>query len=351
MAPLGWGGEEEVHLPWEWEDLTGSEQIMLQGMGLGGGMPAATLRRPGRLWLALAICAGLALGTLGKAAFSGSEIPQDRPVIIHGEGRPAEAKDQLKSIQGGWRVTVATPYQFKTTFAHSEDIVHVTWNSQERACRTGEIMKEDGMEFVHVCPGTFLMGSTQDDPLADDDEKPTHKVILSEYWIGKLEVTSGQIGGRGDFPATNVSWFEADAFCRQHGWRLPTEAEWEYAARASKHTPLPFDEKKLADYAWFKGNSGLYPHPVGTKGPNSWGLHDMQGNVWEWVADRYGRYEGDAQTDPAGPATGSLRVVRGGGFFDSPRNLRSANREWLKPSGQDRFFGFRCARGASPTSP
>ncbi|MCP4661703.1 MAG: SUMF1/EgtB/PvdO family nonheme iron enzyme, partial [bacterium] len=144
----------------------------------------------------------------------------------------------------------------------------------------------NGIVFVRIPAGTFTMGSADDDPLADDDEKPAHRVTLSELWISKYPITNEQYrrlrpdrkkneGEEGDLPVTDVSWHDAGEFCERLGYRLPTEAEWEYAARAGTETPWSFgDDKSLIDrYAWYSGNSGGRAHPVGTREPNPWGLY------------------------------------------------------------------------------
>lgn len=221
---------------------------------------------------------------------------------------------------------------------------------------------ENGILFIRICPGTFTMGSSENDSLADDDEKPAHKVTLSEFWIGKTEVTNEQYRrfrpdhqGEASLPATYVNWAEAKAACEHFGGLLPTEAEWEYAARVGSQTAWSFgdDKKLLGEYAWYSENSGGTPHPVGTKKPNAWGLHDMQGNVLEWVADWYDTNPRenpdhstirpkDAYTDPSGPTTGNSRVLRGGAFDFSFKSLRSAARDSLEPTIRDRNIGFRC---------
>ncbi len=295
MSPADYGEPRHLHLPWAWAERSGAEQIMLQEMKLGGRMPRATLRRPGRLWLGLALCLGLAVGALGK------------------------------SILSGWRQPPA----------------------QLQSCRTGELLEEDGMTFVHVCPGTFTMGSADDDPRAVPDEKPAHQVTLSEYWIGRTEVTNDQYraDGPGTLPVVNVSWDQAKSFCGSHGWRLPTEAEWERAARADTQTAWSFgnDESRLGEFAWFDGNSRRVPRSVETRKPNAWGLYDMHGNVWEWVEDWYGPYEPGQRKDPKGPETGEARAIRGGSVGPS-RFLRSSYRVRARPAGRSTNVGFRCAR-------
>jgi formylglycine-generating enzyme required for sulfatase activity len=225
--------------------------------------------------------------------------------------------------------------------------------------------EDSGIVFVQLCGGSFNLGSADGDP----DEKPVHPVILSDFWIGKTEVTNAQYRafqssrsaaatlstslGDDQLPAVNVSWESAKAACEHWGGRLPTEAEWEYAARAGSQTPWSFgaNEKKLGDYAWYEKNSDGKPHPVGRKKANAWGLYDMHGNAWEWVADGYRDYPADAaeaQRDPSGPTTGD-HLLRGGSFDNGARNLRCANRHPFTTGGElIKGIGFRCVRTFAP---
>ena len=203
--------------------------------------------------------------------------------------------------------------------------------------------------------------------------------LTKPFELGKYEVTQGQwksvMGtepwdGKGDVqadkdcPATYVSWDDATEFCKKlteierksgtlkagEEYRLPTEAEWEYACRAGTETAFSFgdDESKLGEYAWFTGNTGSeqYAHKVGTKKPNPWGLHDMHGNVWEWCSDWYDetRFYG---TDPVGLEEGSGRVFRGGSWWNGPDGCRSASRHYVVPSYRLYNLGFRVARSQS----
>ncbi len=158
-------------------------------------------------------------------------------------------------------------------------------------------------------------------------------------------------------PVEQVSWNMVQDFIEKLNakekdggaqYRLPTEAEWEYAVRADTTTAYSFgdDPSQLSAYAWYTANAGRKTHTVGQLKPNAWGLYDMHGNVWEWVQDWYASdyYEQSPSKDPQGPATGPYRVVRGGSFDDSPELLRSTHRFGVRPEGRGRFGGFRCVR-------
>ncbi|MCI5132456.1 MAG: formylglycine-generating enzyme family protein [Candidatus Electrothrix sp. EH2] len=217
--------------------------------------------------------------------------------------------------------------------------------------------------------GRFRMGDIQ--RKGRKDERPVHEVKLNSFAIGRYPVTFAEYDtfcettgrkepkdegwGRGRRPVINVSWKDAQAYCkwlsRETGqtYRLPTEAEWEYACRAGSESIYCFgdDEKRLDDYAWYKENSGKKTHPVGEKKANAWGLHDMHGNVWEWCQDRYDtEYYAECQKqgvtkNPQGPSSGSFRVIRGGSWDDGPGNVRSAYRNGDSPGLRDLNLGFR----------
>jgi len=220
------------------------------------------------------------------------------------------------------------------------------------------------IKMVLIQPGEFTMGSSD----GYDSEKPPHTVkITKPFYLSVTEVTQGQyerVMGtnpsrfKGDprRPVENVSWQEAVEFCRklseQEGrtYRLPTEAEWEYACRAGSKTKWSFgdDESAVGDYAWYDDNSGSTTHPVGEKKPNAWGLYDMHGNVWEWCSDGYGEYEAGVVSDPTGTESASARVGRGGGWRYSAAGCRSAYRLRYSPSVRSDALGFRLAAVQSP---
>ena len=258
--------------------------------------------------------------------------------------------------------------------------------------RPDEWTNSVGMRFVRIPAGEFLMGSHGN--LAFPHERPVTQVqIRSAFWMGKYEVTQRQwraVMGTNpsrfencglDCPVESVSWDEVQGFVRRLNameggarYRLPTEAEWEYAARAGTSTDTPAGNLQirgersaplLDGIAWYGGNSGVDyagawdcrdweekqyrssrcgPHPVGKKDPNAFGLHDMLGNVLEWVGDWHGEYPGGLLTDPAGPPEGSGRVLRGCGWNGSARDCRPSHRGWGNSGSRVGYLGFRLVR-------
>jgi formylglycine-generating enzyme required for sulfatase activity len=217
-----------------------------------------------------------------------------------------------------------------------------------------------GIEFVLIPAGTFTMGSED----GESDERPKHQVTFSRsFYLGKYEVTQGQwqaimgnspslFQGDPKLPVEQVWWTDVQEFisklnAKEGGtrYRLPTEAEWEYAARAGSTTAYSFgdDAARLGEYAWYKDNAGGKTHPVGQLQPNAWGLYDMYGNVMEWVQDWYGSYSDKPVTDPSGPPSGSHRMRRGGAWNSVATVCRSANR-YSVPGFRDDFLGFRLVR-------
>ena len=210
--------------------------------------------------------------------------------------------------------------------------------------------------------GTFTMGATREQQNPGSDERPTHRVTLSDYYIGRFEVTQAlwqHVMGENPSddksnsrnPVEQVSWDDCQRFISRlnqmtgQRFRLPTEAEWEYAARGgNKSRGYQYSgSNNIGDVAWYWDNSGEKTHPVGTKQANELGLYDMSGNVWEWCQDWYGSYSSNAQTNPQGPTSGSYRVNRGGSWWYDARGCRVAYRNVRSPGDRFDNLGFRLA--------
>ncbi len=255
-----------------------------------------------------------------------------------------------------------------------------------------KVNPKDGLKYVWIPPGTFMMGCSPGDIECDENEKPSHQVTITKgFWLGQTEVTVGaykrfagatgrqmptEAGlqerslnpgcGNDAMPIVSVTWDDAQAYCVWAGGRLPTEAEWEYAARAGSTAARygPLDE-----IAWYAGNSGRQRldseriregdranylkrleengnnlHEVGLKRANGFGLYDMLGNVWEWVNDWYdpGYYQNSPSQDPLGTSSGQERAARGGSWGDSPGYVRVSGRNRLFPGYRFDIIGFRC---------
>nr|NQU90486.1 formylglycine-generating enzyme family protein [Bacteroidota bacterium] len=220
-------------------------------------------------------------------------------------------------------------------------------------------------EMVFVKGGTFTMGCTSEQSDCGDEEKPVHQVTVSDFYIGKYEVTQKQwrevMGASAalsnpsyfkncdDCPVEQVSWNDVQEFIKKlnqltgKNYRLPTEAEWEYAARGgvSASSTTNAGSNNLAEVGWYGDNSGSKTHPVGQKKSNELGIYDMSGNVWEWCSDWNGSYSSSSQTNPKGPSTGSLRVIRGGSWYVSARYCRVALRYFSTPGFRGNYNGFR----------
>lgn len=223
------------------------------------------------------------------------------------------------------------------------------------------IRQLSGMEMVAVKGGCFQMGEFILESAVD--EKPVHEVCVADFIIGKYEVTQGQwrriMGNKpsnfkdcGDScPVEQISWEEAQQFIRrlnrQTGlqFRLPSEAEWEYACRSGGKQETFCGGNDINLLAWHHDNSGGRPHPVGLKQPNGLGIHDMSGNVWEWVQDWFDReyYSKSPRMNPQGPAKGSERTVRGGCWDCEPKCIRASLRYWFAPNGHFSGLGLRLA--------
>ena len=254
---------------------------------------------------------------------------------------PKKHKSQSKPTKGGTVKRVAT-----------------------KASYSNGTLTVNGIKYnmVWVEGGTFRMGATSEqDGDAYDNEKPAHSVTLSSYYIGKTEVTqalwkavmgSNPSEFKGDNrPVESVSWDDCQAFIRKlnaltgQNFRLPTEAEWEFACRGGNNSRgYKYSGSNYIDnVAWHDGNFGDKTHPVATKSPNELGIYDMSGNVWEWCADWYGDYSSGRQTNPKGPYDGSDRVRRGGSWGFDAWCCRSSARDSDDPTDRFYYLGLRLA--------
>ncbi len=283
-------------------------------------------------------------------------------------GLDTGGQDKNESRTGG-QVGLELPKDTIATESETQDA------NANRPSET-EITNSIGMKLKLIPAGEFLMGSPADEADRYDNEGPQHKVrITKPFYIGMTEVTQGQwvsvmgtkpwdgkeyVQEGDDYPAVYVSWDDAVAYCEKlntkesKSYRLPTEAEWEYACRGGTDAAYSFGASSgsLADYAWFSENAGdiseKYAHTVGTKKQNPLGLHDMHGNVWEWCADAYDAayYASSPANDPPG-AMSSDRVLRGGSWSSGAAYCRSAGRNAYEPTYRANSNGFRLALSPS----
>jgi formylglycine-generating enzyme required for sulfatase activity len=347
-TPIQARNADDILLPWRWERLSAKVRGLLYRMGIARRqLTARPLQVPGTMALALGICFGVSTAIL---------------------------------VQGG-----LLGLGLLVAFSIATGMMARRFRQQNLAEETTE-----PLDMVAISGGTFMMGATaEDDEPTYENERPRHQVTVSDFLIARIPVTRKQyrqvtrqrasqwrwyeVNPR--LPATGVSWFDAVRFCNDlseeqglqpcydiagdqvtwmhdaDGYRLPTEAEWEYAARAGTATRWFCGDTptELGRYAWYSENSKHHLHAVGKKAPNPWGLYDMVGNVWEWCWDWYDEYAPEAVTDPMGPARGVDRVLRGGAFWTEAGLLRSASRDrfGLGPGPGYRLdlIGFRVVRG------
>jgi formylglycine-generating enzyme required for sulfatase activity len=270
-----------------------------------------------------------------------------------------------------------------STFLLIAGVILLSLAEHLQAQQPKQITNSIGMKLMLIPKGTFMMGSPESEQGRFENETQHDVTISKDYYLGVYEVTQAQhekvmgknpshfqgaiVGNENaDLPVENVSWEDAVEFCKKLSdlpeekkagrvYRLPTEAEWEYACRAGSKTSYSFgsNSKSLGDYAWFVDNSSEHTHPVGEKKANAWGLYDMHGNAWEWCSDRHGAYPKGAVSDPSGPNRGTSRVIRGGGWDLGAAVCRSAFRLRYTPSFRNIYLGFRVALSPSgiPKSP
>ena len=253
-----------------------------------------------------------------------------------------------------------TPHSSSTSSTGNLSTERVTTPHSDSTSSTAALIAELNKlinNMVYVSGGTFTMG--EKGRKAYDDEKPAHSVTLSSYYICKYEVTqalwravmgSNPSYFKGDnLPVEQVSWNDCQTFINRlnnytgRNFRLPTEAEWDFAARGgnnSRHYKYS-GSNNIGDVAWYGDNSGECTHPVGTKLPNELGLYDMSGNVFEWCSDWYCSYSSYSQSNPTGPNSGAYRVLRGGSWGGYTRYCRSSDRGGYAPGSRDFNLGLR----------
>ncbi len=290
--------------------------------------------------------------------------PVDAEVYLDGKKMGTTPMLLSKVLAGSHEIKVVkSKFEELTKSVTVEENATLSVTGELKEKPTG-IYEVNGVQFtmIPVDGGTFQMGATEEQGSeAYSDEKPVHSVTLSSYMIGETEVTQAlwqAVMGRnpsnwkGDnLPVEQVSWKDCQKFIEKlnkltgEHFRLPTEAEWEFAARGgnrSSHTKYS-GSNSIGDVAWYTDNSGNKTCEVKGKQPNELGLYDMSGNVWEWCQDRYGDYSSSAQTNPVGPASGSNRVYRGGSWDDDARYCRVSDRSSLSPFYRSFTLGLRLA--------
>jgi uncharacterized repeat protein (TIGR02543 family) len=321
------------------------------------------------------------------------------PQYVSAGGKAAEPQGVTRTgyILDGWYMNEALTnrWNFAADVVSSSLTLYAKWNTGGSASGL--------VEMVYVPGGSFQMGNP-DSSVGDSDERPVHTVTVSGFYIGKHEVTQGQwqavmgslpsslpsssYGVGANYPVYYVNWYDAVEFCNAlsqregltsyytinkdqtdpnntssydtykwlittntsaAGYRLPAEAQWEYAAKGGNGSPGNYTysgSNTAADVAWYDYNGGSGSKAVGTKAANGLGIYDMSGNVWEWCWDWYEAYPSTAQTDPAGASSGSDRVARGGSWDDSAEYVRSAHRDDGNPNSRSISVGFRLVRAA-----
>ena len=317
--------------------------------------------------MAMALPPGLSGGTVSPPQPTlplRESQPAEKPVASPPEPKPQAAPPKTESQASETKPAEAPRQQI--AMARPAPIIETA--PREVAPGTFAVNPADGLTYVWVPPGDFPMGCLPADSDCDADEKPARPVTLTKgFWMSRTEVTvaaddrcaartGANLPPAPDFnrdwkdksqPVVQVTWNEAYAYCAGAGGRLPSEAEWEFAARSGAAAPPSPD---LDGHAWHEKNARRGPQPVAGKQPSPWGLHDMQGNVAEWCLDWYApdSYAASAGVDPAGPSAGRARVLRGGSFQSGSRKHFLTDRDQLLPGMRNRNVGFRCVTRTLP---
>ena len=281
-------------------------------------------------------------------------------------GRPLQGNTEIKSKRRLWiRRTMVLVCIAGVVLGI---VAYLNYRQNTPIVYKGEMIdtfRVKGVEFkmIKVEGGTFSMGATSEQGSdAYDSEKPVHSVTLSDYYMGATEVTQelwqavmgsnpSEFKGDNQLPVESVSWYDCQVFIKELNrltgkkFRLPTEAEWEYAARGGKYSRgYKYSGSNNAyEVAWYAHNSGYETQPVKTKKANELGLYDMSGNVWEWCNDWYGRYQSYSQTNPTGPSEGEFPILRGGCWFDLDSEVQVSRRDYLTPGYRHIIIGLRLA--------
>ena len=343
---------------------------------------AAQRRAQGQTWIArCSLCLTAVPAVVAVVAIL-TVFGAYRQVKIAEEAQ-TEAEKQLRAAQAALAESEKQRWATQAALAEAEEQrlaaqAALAEKEEEQQIALGRkflvVTNSIGMKLVYIPAGSFAMGSSNSSYQRDrrfSNEYPQHQVHISKgFWMGQTEVTQGQyefvmkaqpwsgeksVQEDANNPAVYVSWNDAVEFCRklsqQEGrtYRLPTEAEWEYACRAGTTTRFSFGDSysSLGDYAWYRSNTysvgQAYAHPVRQKKPNPWGLYDMHGNVSEWCSDHYGEeyYSNSPSVDPNGPRSGTRRSLRGGYWGETWLYLRSSDRRWSVPERRWRSYGFR----------
>ncbi len=278
-------------------------------------------------------------------------------LIVEGKEREHDAVDAEKTD----KVIVET--QIVTTPSSIEDVSDQPQPEYNLLQKGKKCTNSLAMEFVHIEPGSFIMGSPSDESDGGTSEKAYQVTLTKDFYMQTTPVTQGQwktvmennpskYQSGDDYPVEQVSWNDTQEFIEKlnhhkgtEKYRLPTEAEWEYACRAGSTFRFCFgdDESMIDDYAWYSGNSRRQTQPVAQKKSNAWELYDMHGNVWEWCQDWDDDYPSSSISDPSGSLSGSARVIRGGSYDNSLNFCCNANRNRRSPGFRFNFLGFRLA--------